>query len=75
MMHTSRGVHRTPTQPRASTREDAVVGVARGALRPMNDRRRPSTLNVETRGVVVAGKGSAALDVTVIVDGVCIEWR
>ena len=41
-----------PTQPRASTREQAVVGVA-GAVSPMNERRRLPLLKVDTRGVGV----------------------
>lgn len=35
----------------------------------MKERRRPSALNVETRGVASDGKGTEALDVRVIVDG------
>lgn len=64
--------YRTPTHPRASTREDAVVGVARVPM-GMKDLRRPSPLKDDTRGVAAIGKGTAALDVTVIVEGVCID--
>ena len=56
------------SQPRTSTRDDATVGVA-GAVRPMNDFRRPSDLNVDTRGVDNDGNGKA-FDVIVSVDGV-----
>ena len=47
------GHYHTPTHPRASTREDAVVGVA-SALGPMNDLRRFSpeaARNVDASGV------------------------
>ena len=60
-----------PTQPRASTREEAVVGVA-GIPRPINDLGFPRTLNVETRGVDTVGKGKDELEVKVIVEGVRI---
>jgi len=36
----------------------------------MKDRRRPSVLKVETRGVAKDGKGKDTFDVSVIVDGV-----
>lgn len=55
-------------QPRTSTREEATVGVA-GAVRPMYDFRRPSDLNVDTRGVDRVGKGYE-FDVIVSVEGV-----
>ena len=54
--------------PRTSTRDEATVGVA-GAVRPMKDFRRPSPLNVDTRGVDNDGKGYE-LDVMVSVEGV-----
>ncbi len=59
----------SPTHPRASTRDEAMVGVT-GAPTPMNDLRRPSLLKVETRGVAVVGNGSDEPDIIVIVDGV-----
>lgn len=62
----------SPTYPRASTLENAVVGVG-GAPRPMNDRvRPPCERKVDTRGVERLGKatGVAILEVSVIVDGV-----
>ncbi len=37
---------------------------------PMNDRRRPSVLKVDNRGVAMAGKGNNEFDVRVIVEGV-----
>ena len=63
-----------PTQPRASTREYAVVG-AMDAPTPMNDLVRPFEELVATRGVACDGKGNAlvyTLDVTVMVAGVRI---
>jgi hypothetical protein len=60
-----------PTQPRASTREQAVVGLG-AAPSPMNDLVRPCARNVETRGVDRLGKatGMFKLEVRVMVDGV-----
>lgn len=58
-----------PTHPRASTRDEATVGVT-GAPTPMNDLRRPSLLKVETRGVAVVGNGRDEFDMIVMVDGV-----
>lgn len=55
-------------QPRTSTRDEATVGVA-GAVRPIKDLRRPSDLNVDTRGVEIDGKGYE-FDVMVSVEGV-----
>lgn len=63
---------RPPNQPRASTREEAIVGVDGGG-RPIKDRRRPSALNDETRGVAEGGKGNEAFDVSVMVEGVRVE--
>ena len=63
---------RPPNQPRASTREEATVGVDGGGT-PIKDRRRPSALNDETRGVAKGGKGSEAFDVSVMVEGVRVE--
>ena len=45
------------------------MGVA-GAVRPMNDLRPPSDLNVDTRGVDIVGNGNEAFDVMVSVEGV-----
>ena len=45
-----------------------------GAARPMNDLRRPSPLNVATRGVDSVGKGNE-FDVSVSVDGVRVVAR
>ena len=60
-----------PTHPRTSTREQAVVGVG-GTAKPMNERRRPSVLNVDTRGVEAGEKGSGVFkfEVTVTMCGV-----
>ena len=59
------------TYPRASTFENATVGVG-GAPKPMKDRVLPLDLKVETRGVGILGNGTAPekLDVNVIVEGV-----
>ena len=58
-----------PIHPRASTRDAAIVGVT-GAPTPIKDRRRPSDLNVATRGVTVVGNGTDVFDMSVIVEGV-----
>ena len=63
-----------PNQPRASTREYAVVGATDAPI-PMNDLVRPFEELVATRGVACDGNGNAlvgTLDVTVIVAGVRI---
>ena len=62
--------HFNPTQPLASTRDEAVVGVA-GTPSPINDRGFPPIpLNVDTLGVVSVGNGNDELEVNVIVLGV-----
>src|SRR5215472_6470208 len=63
-----------PTQPRASTREHAVVGIDCTSI-PINDLVLPwLPRKVETRGVRTEGKGTATfrLDVRVMVDGVWV---
>jgi len=57
-----------PTYPRASTFENATVGVG-CASKPMKDLVLPLDLKVETRGVDRLGNGTAP-DVNVIVEGV-----
>lgn len=61
-----------PTHPRASTSEQAVVGVG-GTESPMKERRRPSFLKEDTRGVGAPanGIGLFRLDVTVTICGAC----
>lgn len=60
-----------PMYPRASTFENATVGVG-SVPNPMNDRVLPFDWKVETRGVDRLGKGTAPgkFDVSVIVEGV-----
>jgi len=64
-------VYPRPTYPRASTFENAIVGVG-GAPKPMKDRVLPLDWKVETRGVDRLGNGTAPgkCDVNVIVEGV-----
>jgi len=61
-----------PTYPRASTFENAVVGVT-GVPTPMNERVRPCNRKVDTLGVAAAKKGIGEhiLD-NVMVDGVLV---
>lgn len=59
------------TKPRASTLENAVVGVG-GAPRPIKDLVRPCARNVDTRGVADEGKGTPTFDVKVIAEGVLV---
>jgi len=60
-----------PTYPRASTFENAIVGVG-STPKPMKDRVLPLDWKVETRGVDRLGNGTAPgkFDVNVIVEGV-----
>jgi len=60
-----------PTYPRASTFENATVGVG-SAPKPMKDLVLPLDLKVETRGVDRVGNGTAS-DVNVIVEGVRVR--
>jgi hypothetical protein len=61
------------TNPSASTREHAVVGVGGAPVR-MRLRLRPSFLNVDRRGVDIVGNGTLDMfDVSVIVDGVVTD--
>jgi hypothetical protein len=64
----------SPTHPRASTREQAVVGVG-GTPRPINDFVLPCERKVETRGVTEVGNrtGAFKFDVSIIVEGVRVE--
>jgi len=61
-----------PTYPRASTFENAVVGVT-GVPTPMNERVRPCSRKLETLGVLAPknGIGELILD-NVMVDGVLV---
>jgi pyruvate-formate lyase-activating enzyme len=58
-----------PTQPRASTREHAVVATG-NVPTPMNDLVLPCVRNVETRGVRTAEMLALTCEVRVMVDGV-----
>jgi len=58
-----------PTQPRASTREHAVVATGSAPM-PMNDLVLPCVRKVETRGVRTAGMLALTCEVSVMVDGV-----
>jgi hypothetical protein len=59
-----------PNQPRASTREHAVVGVA-GTPSATNERVRPWRFSVAMRGVAIVGNGTCwRFDMSVIVLGV-----